>query len=226
MEVFTLLKTGYASGAHARWRALHETNVTAMFIVKHGKDTAARYRLHEHIEVYRAAPAYQEHCRKLGYRPFSKKEMAEMQANRDKLVAQFGEGFGGQYGWAAAALNQKGATFAEIEKDVQLGHWRPYYRMASHPVHANPKALTFNLGLRRRQKLLLTGPSNLGLSDPGHGTAVSLMQLTITMITMRPTIDSILTSQVMMMLVDEIGHEFITAQKALEARAKQSRKTK
>jgi hypothetical protein len=52
------------------------------------------------------------------------------------------------------------------------------------------------------------------------------MQLTGTMITMRPTIDSILTSHVMTMLVDEIGVEFIAAQKAIEARAKHSRARK
>jgi len=224
-EVLTLLRAGYASGAHARWRALHETNVTAMFVAKHGKETAESYLLHEHIESYRAGLGYQQHCKRLGYRPFTAKEMAEMKSIRDQLIAQYGKPFGGLYGWAAAALKRtdQRVKFSDLEDDLQLAHWRPHYKMASHPVHANPKAITFNLGLRPRQKLLLTGPSNFGLVDPGHGTALSLMQLTITMICMDPTVDSVLTSHVMMPLVDEIGEEFIKSQKALMARAKRVR---
>ncbi len=36
-EIFTLIRTGYADGSHARWRTLHEVTVIAMFISKHGK---------------------------------------------------------------------------------------------------------------------------------------------------------------------------------------------
>ena len=43
IEILMLLKNGYADGAHARWRALHELSVTARFLTTHGKDAAQRY---------------------------------------------------------------------------------------------------------------------------------------------------------------------------------------
>jgi hypothetical protein len=42
-EILCLLKNGFADAAHARWRALHEVNVTAMFIAKHGHECARRF---------------------------------------------------------------------------------------------------------------------------------------------------------------------------------------
>ena len=36
MEILALLKSGFADGAHARWRTLHEIAVTALFIKQQG----------------------------------------------------------------------------------------------------------------------------------------------------------------------------------------------
>jgi len=36
-EIYALLLSGYASGAHARWRTLHEIAVTALFIAQRGQ---------------------------------------------------------------------------------------------------------------------------------------------------------------------------------------------
>lgn len=225
-EVLALLKAGFPSGAHARWRAIHETAVTAHFIVKHGKDTAERYLLHEHVEAYEARKAYQEHAKALKQRPYGKAELAEMDSIYTALVKQYGEAFKGQYGWAAAALGKQDGRFGfkQIEKDVGLDHWRPYYKMASHPVHANPKSITFSLALRPRQKLLLTGPSNLGLTDPGHSAAISVHQMTSAMLGLRPGVEARLVTQMMGQLVDEIGEAFLAAQKAVLKKGRAARK--
>ena len=42
-EITCLLKNGFADGAHARWRALHETIITSMFLSKNGRDAVERY---------------------------------------------------------------------------------------------------------------------------------------------------------------------------------------
>nr|WP_159075159.1 DUF5677 domain-containing protein [Celeribacter baekdonensis] len=39
-EIIYLLKGGFPDGALTRWRSLHELSVTAMYIAKHGEDTA------------------------------------------------------------------------------------------------------------------------------------------------------------------------------------------
>jgi hypothetical protein len=56
-EALTLMEAGYSSGAMAPWRSLHETIVYALFIGKHGPDTAERYLRHAHIKDREDAPA-------------------------------------------------------------------------------------------------------------------------------------------------------------------------
>jgi len=50
-------------------------------------------------------------------------------------------------GWASDALGKKRVTFADLESKGQLDHFRPYYKMASHNVHAGAKGITWRLGL-------------------------------------------------------------------------------
>jgi hypothetical protein len=219
-EVLMLLKTGYAPAAHARWRTLHETAVTAFFIAKHGKDAAERYLAHEYIEAHKAAQQYQRHCQKLGYSRYSRKELAAFRKHHNAALKHYGGDFKGDYGWAAVTLGRKRVTFLDIEKAVRLDHLRPFYRMASYPVHASVKSIRFSLALERGQKMLLTGPSNLGLTGPGHSTAISLGQITLTMLNLRPTSDTISVARVLLLFTDEIGQAFMEAQKALHKKGK------
>jgi hypothetical protein len=49
-EILSLLRSGHASGAHARWRALHEVAVIADFLASGDSDLARGYLLYEHVE--------------------------------------------------------------------------------------------------------------------------------------------------------------------------------
>lgn len=49
-EVLALLRAGFASGAHARWRVAHEIAVVGSFVKEHGQDTAERYLRHDAVE--------------------------------------------------------------------------------------------------------------------------------------------------------------------------------
>lgn len=94
---------------------------------------------------------------------------------------------------------------------------RPFYKMASHNVHANPKGAFFKLSLYpRRQDILLACPSNIGLADPGHAAAISLGQITIALLTIKPTLDNLVICNILMRLEPEIGETFLAAQKLLE----------
>lgn len=223
-EIVTLLKSGYAPAAHARWRTLHETAVTAHFIEKHGKDAAERYLLHEHVEALKAARQYQLYCRQLGYRRFSRKQMAEFRRNYNATLKKHGPYFKDDYGWAAVTLGRKRVTFADLEKSVRLQHLRPFYRMASYPVHATVKAIRPSLALAPGTDVLLTGPSNMGLPDPGHSAAISLTQITITLAMLWLTSDSLALTRVLLLFTDEIGDAFLKAQRALEAKARDRRR--
>jgi hypothetical protein len=113
-EVITLLRSGHADGAHARWRSLHEIAVVGFFVRAHGHDVAEQYILHDAIESYRAALGYQQHCSSLGYEPLTEEEFSRIKASRDVLKARFGDPYGEEYGWAAKALGNKRPNFSDI----------------------------------------------------------------------------------------------------------------
>jgi hypothetical protein len=68
-EVHVLLSAGYADGAMARCRTLHEIAVVGFFVQEHGEETAARYLAHDVIESWRAAVDFNKHARALKILP-------------------------------------------------------------------------------------------------------------------------------------------------------------
>lgn len=213
-EVLTLLKSGYADGAHARWRTMHEVVVTGLFVNKFGQDTAERYLLHDIVESYRASQVYQRHCLQLGYEPYTNEELQQLQSTYQQLVNRFGHAYTNSYGWAAHALGKHNPRFSDIEQAADLGHWRPHYKLASHNIHANSKGALFKLGLYpKSQELLLAGPSDTGFTDPGHSTAISLLQITTSLLTLKPNIDRLTVCRMLSTLAEEIGNSFLSIQK-------------
>jgi Family of unknown function (DUF5677) len=188
-EVLVLLKAGYGQGALARWRALHEVAIVADFIAENGDECAERYFTHEGVESWRAMQEYQEHAAALGQEPYSEEEVESARQQYEALLERYGRRFAGAYGWAQEAVAAKDAryakrdvTFSALEAGVGTPHMRPYYRMASHGVHANPKGVMWAPDLlpADRGLVLLTGPSPAGLADPGHSTLISLTRVTAT----------------------------------------------
>lgn len=190
-EVLALLKAGYGQGALARWRALHEVAVVASFLKEQGQDTAERYLLHEHVEAWRAMEELQTKAQRLNEEPHSEEAMVDAEARCDELVSRYGKKYAGPYGWAHAAMVQVDPKFEKtvtvnfpaIESVVSLDHLRPYYRMASHSTHANPKGILFTPDLLDSQpSVLLAGPGSTGLADPGQCALISLQQVTATLL--------------------------------------------
>jgi hypothetical protein len=217
-EILVLLRTGHADGAHSRWRSLHEIAVIGFFVKSNGNDTAEQYLLHEVIESFKAARDYQTYCDALGYEPFTDYDLDQFRSKYQHLIGRFGSSYREEYGWAANALGNSRPTFRDIERAVKLDHWRPFYRMASHNVHANPKGAFFKLGLLpERGDVLLAGPSLIGLADPGHGTAIALTQTTAALLTTRPNLDRLVTCEVLAQLDQDIGEAFLLVHKSLQA---------
>lgn len=216
-EVICLLGAGFADGAMARWRTLHEVAVVASFVGAHGEDLAERYLLHQNVESKRAADDYERFRVRLGREPLDAEEIKKLQEAFEALGRRFGKEFLTSYGWAAHHLHLgKPPTFRDVEQAAKIDHLRPYYRMASHPVHANPKGLFFQLGLLRESQILLSGPSNAGLVDPGHGTAISLAQVSAALGNLQTTLDNIVALKIILQLVQEVGEAFSKAQAKLD----------
>ena len=216
-EVLTLLSAGFADGAMARWRALHEVAVVSLFIGS-DEDLAERYRLHEAPESLRAARQYKHHTDRLGLEPLEEEEIVMLERDVARLNDRFGCGYSTDYGWAAKRLRRPGGkvTFGQIEEAAQLGHFRPYYRFASHNVHANPKGVFFRLGLIEQFGTLLAGASNYGLADPGQNTAISLGQATTALASLEPTLDDIVALKVVLLMMDQIPESFARVQRDIE----------
>jgi hypothetical protein len=219
-EIMCLLRGGYAAGAHSRWRSLHELAVVALFIREHGNETAERYLLHDAVESYHAMQGYVAHQERLDLEPALDDEIRVVTEKYLALRERFGPAFCKDYGWAATALGGVRATFAAIEAKVSLDHWRPYYRMASHAVHGGPKGLFFNIGMPAAgERSLMTGASNAGLSDPGQGAALSLLQITSATLTHRPTMEDLIVVKALDLLAREIIDKLTVAHGYVERRS-------
>ncbi|MFH2142684.1 MAG: DUF5677 domain-containing protein [Bacteroidota bacterium] len=215
-EILRLISSGYADGAMARWRTLHEISVVASFIQEHGEETAKRYLQHSAVDSYYAALNYEKHCERLGYLPFDISELNKLKTDINDLKTLYGVEYASEYGWAADVLKNPSPRFADIERSIGVDHMRPYYKLASYNVHANPKGVLFKLGLLPETQLLLAGPSDFGLADPGQNAAASLCLLSSTIILLRPTIDMILSVKVMERLAEEAAETFVDIQKQME----------
>jgi hypothetical protein len=149
-EVLWLMEGGFASGAMARWRTLHEVAVIAYFLREHGQDAAERNLHHEAIEAYHAADQYQKHCGTLGKEALPATTIERLEIAQSDLCTRFGQPYGrSEWGWAAAALKSASVSFTQNEKSVNMDHMRPYFKLACYSNHAGSRGLRYDLGKAR-----------------------------------------------------------------------------
>ena len=174
-EIMVLMENGYADGAMARWRTLHEVACVAMVLGDGGEELAERYLAHEIVEAKKGLRQYQQCHPKLGYAPFSKRAAARIERDYTGAISRYGKEFGGDYGWVAAHLGNPRPNFSHIEDAAGRAMMRSHYKMASHNVHASTKGITYRLGSLDRHYAVIAGASNVGFVEPGQNLALSLM---------------------------------------------------
>jgi Family of unknown function (DUF5677) len=214
-EVICLLSNGFADGAMARWRTLHGIAAVSLLISEHGEELAERYIAHEIVETRRAALQYERFQARLGQEPLTHGELRKIEQVYKNTIARFGEEFGNPRGWASKHLKKANPTIANINEAARLDHLSPYYRLASHNVHADPKGTFFKLGIIGESELLLAGPSNAGLADPGFGTVRSLNQVSCCLLCLSSTFDNVVAVKIMTKLGDEIFEALSNAEEKL-----------
>ena len=208
-EALLLLRNGFADGAHARWRTLHEISVEACFISDQGNNVAEQFLCHSIVSDYRSAAEYQKHYKAIGYAPPEQKAIDAVKIEHDKVISRFGDYFRYDYGWAAQFLNMKRPTFADLEKFVGLDHLRPFYKLANMNVHSGSKGASFRLGLPPNdENLLVAGPSIFGLGEPGQNIAYSFHILTTSLLLTRENLDQIAFISATRQLMNEIVWAF------------------
>jgi Family of unknown function (DUF5677) len=151
-EIITLLTNGYTDGAYARWRTLWEITIISKFIAEYGNDIAKRYLDYRFIDDYKTTRKFEDNHEKLGLAPMSKAKEDEYKRKRNQLINAYGKNYVKDYGWAWPVISRSKAfrkgnkgsriAFADIEPKVNFSHWRPYFSLASHRVHASSKSVS------------------------------------------------------------------------------------
>jgi hypothetical protein len=227
-EIIVLLENGYADGAMARWRTLHEIATVAAVIAKYGEEIAERYVYYQIVESFSALKAYERNHKALGFKPPSPKQSAKVREGHEKIIQRFGKAFGEENGWAAYHLkanNNQRVTFARLEEEAGDAMMRSPYKMASYNVHATPKGVYFKLGSLAGSPVLLAGMSNAGLIEPAQHTAVSLAEITLLMIGESAVFDDIVAGKIVARLESEIPSVLGKADRKLHRDDRKHRKT-
>lgn len=182
-EILVLLESGYADGAMARWRTLHELSVIAAVLARGDDELATRYRLHEVVDAKKAMDLYIRDHHGLGYQPPSVEEIDRTNSHYDELIKIYGKSFSNPYGWAAELLKNKRPQFSDLQTSAGREIMASFYKMASYPVHADFKGAAWQLGKLGQNDFVLAGPSNAGIEEPGQNMALSLVSTTSLLVT-------------------------------------------
>jgi len=221
-EVQSLLGSGHAAGAQARWRTLYELAVIAFALGSNDPDISERFLLHRRVERYRDAILYQQYCEALGYERYSDEEMAELQRQHDDVIARFGPPFKNDWGWAAPLFAANpGASMAKLAELVGLDHLKPWFRLSSHGIHSGATGAEHILDFYGHGEAMLAGPSNAGLADPGSGALICLLQITSALAIYggkgRPKPQDLVQLKAIARLVDKAKAAFFQIHYALDA---------
>jgi hypothetical protein len=218
-EILCLLENGFADGAMARWRTLHEIGVVAAVLAKFGEDIAERYIAHQAVESKRAMKRYADCYKELGYRPLGIQAIKRIEKKYDAAIARYGHLFKSDYGWATHHLKKARVTFADLEAAVGYSQMRAHYQMGNDNVHAGIKSMYVRLGLLTDYDSLLAGRSNAGLTDPGQNAAHTLAQMA-TLVCLSPKLDDLVVAEITRKLRDEIPDSFWRADRRLRKKDK------
>ncbi|WP_295623788.1 DUF5677 domain-containing protein [uncultured Nitrosomonas sp.] len=176
-EIIWLLKGGYADGALARWRTLFEISVTCLVIRRYGCDAAIDYIKHGRIKAVEGMQEYQKTAREMNLEPYPNDELEVAIQMKETL-----SGGDNSFSWARKYIGS--GRLEKLREHAGLGKWSHYYKLASKNVHADfSEMLSLFAMSEAKQDLLLAGPSNSGLVEPAHMTAITLSQITSAFLT-------------------------------------------
>jgi hypothetical protein len=187
-EILNLLRGGFADGAHARWRTLHEISIIAQFLATHDGELTERYLAHSSIVDYQRALQYWKHSNDLGYAPLPDDEFAQIRNKYERVKDKYGkefknaDWFRNDYWWASAVLNNLHPNLVNIEESVGASFMQPFVKLSHVNVHAGSKSIFLRFGSPPNNDLLVAGASVFGVGEPGQNTAYTISNLTSTLL--------------------------------------------
>lgn len=184
-EILVLIRSGYADGALARWRSLHEICVIAMFLGKLSDKCAEMYLAHHCIEEFRLLQVDKSSGTAKSSSKHSDRYLRDLKARRDALVAKYGASYANDNGWAAVELGRARVTFKDLETHVGLDILRRGYQRANSTVHGGALATLTRVSLN-------TAPIDDTHIPPAHGcqTAAAYAASSLSMLVAELCIDT------------------------------------
>lgn len=222
-EILILLKNGFPDGADARTRTLHEIATISLFILNNGKDCAQRFIDHQHIESRKIALKHAEYAQRIKSDGPTQEELDKLNRIYNSLINKYGKSFNGVYGWAIKALGfdkAKGnCNFSQIEKKVQLDHYRPYYGISSQTIHSSYKGIDYKVRLGTQSMnhdVILAGRSSSGFTLPASSTSLSLLRITLFLLQIESNLDCVIYIKILTEFEKEIGETFLEIENSLK----------
>jgi hypothetical protein len=176
-EIVSLMENGFADGAMARWRTLHEIGVVATFIEDGDEELARRFIDHDIVEVKKQADDWDSKQVPLGYPPINSRERKKIEKAYADALNRYGQTFRHDYGWAADYLQDKKPDFQKLQAAAEQSGMNAYYKLANLSVHAGSRSMFFRL-TDMGADVPIAGRSNAGLVEPGQNTAYTLVRIT------------------------------------------------
>lgn len=189
-EILELLRNGFAPGAEALSRSLHEAAVIARVLESRSWRLSRRFLDQDWVERAKAA----EDGRMLGppssLRGAGREALKELQRRRDDAIQEHGRELLSTtgYGWAApAGPKKKPPTFKQLESMASMKRRRKSYASANDVVHMKPivsRALRHPL----ESEVQFIGPREDGVYDVGISSANYLTDLHVSLLNAAPGI--------------------------------------
>lgn len=96
-----------------------------------------------------------------------------------------------------------------LQDFVKLDHWRPCIRTAHKEIHAGFVRPDEGLGVSEaRSPVRLVGASNSGMLDPAQNLVATLVAITVTILLVDPTLDTIAMSKALKILAEQAHPRF------------------
>lgn len=146
-EIIALARAGYADGALARWRSLHEICVIAMFLSKQSDKCAKMFLSHSLIEELRLIESGVDNGTISAKSKEDDQYLRALKKQKRQLVETFGPAFAKDYGWASIELGRAKITFRELESIVGMEVLRQGYQHANSAVHGGALAALTRISL-------------------------------------------------------------------------------
>lgn len=201
-----------------------------MVIQGSDESIAVRYLARADVERWQDIKDYQEDHVALGRQPFTGVEIEKARDAAKTVASKYGREMSSDNGWAKPLFPDLKArervSFLDLEGLASLNHLRPFYRLASHHVHAGARAAELNRYQGMDGRILIPTGATLrdNLAELGHGALISLLQVTAALVVeaqkddMPREIEATIGLQCLRRLVDDAGTKFSSAAKTARER--------